>query len=115
MGVQTVHEHGQAPQIPGVMQHHAHCGLLLVHMSPLFIVAAAAAAAAAPPPPFCCTAPSPGRRRDKDEGRNAVAGGPVLAAGAGAGARAGGGLNGSTLMVAPQHELVLESVQTHGV
>jgi hypothetical protein len=52
-----------------------------------------------------CTAPSPGRGRATEEGRKAVGGGPVFAAGAGAGARAGGGLNGSTLIVAPQHVL----------
>jgi hypothetical protein len=107
MGVQTVHEHGQAPKVPGVTRH-AQSHLFVIHMpppAPSVVTAAAAAAAAAAPPPFCGATPIPGRLREREEGRKAVAGGPVLAAGAGGGARAGGGLNGSTLMVAPQHTL----------
>jgi hypothetical protein len=72
----------------------------------------AAAAAEAPPTLlFVCVAPSPGRRRVMDDGRNAVGGGPVEAAGAGAGARWGGGLNGSTLMVEPQHTLQVRVIE----
>ncbi len=109
MGVQAVHEHHQAPQVSGMKLCHATPPTTTLHIhnrisfyfhiplpSPLPLL-----------PVFCFTAPKPGRLRDTDDGRNAVGGGPVLAvaAGAGAQAREGGGLNGSTLIVAPQHVL----------
>jgi len=72
-----------------------------------------ATAAALPALLFGCVAPSPGRRRVRDEGRNAVGGGPVEAAGTGAGARWGGGLNGSTLIVEPQHTLQPHVIEQH--